>query len=108
MLGRGCVEDGVRRRAMFPRHGGRRGPSVVVRTRATRVTMKAAVNVSAVQVLANVTSQATATTRVNLAVQHLLAAASFSREVGLLEKQHTGEQSQAFGKISSTRPSRAC
>jgi len=58
--------------------------------------MKAAVNVSAVQVLANVTSQATATTRVNLAVQHLLAAASFSREVGLLEKQHTGEQFAGF------------
>jgi hypothetical protein len=36
------------------------------------------------------------TLRVNLAVQHLLAAAHFSRQVGMLEKQHADQEFAAF------------
>ena len=49
----------------------------------------------------------TAILRVNLAVQHLLAAARFSREVGELENQHKGEQWGAFWE-SLFHPAIAC
>jgi hypothetical protein len=45
------------------------------------------------------TAKARATLRVNLAVQHMLAAARFSREVGKLEREHDG---QAFGEFFET------
>ena len=46
--------------------------------------------------LGNVTVSAIATMKVNLAVQHMLAAARFSREVGMLENQNSGQQFGAF------------
>jgi hypothetical protein len=46
--------------------------------------------------LGPVTMTAHATMRVNLAVQHLLAAAHYSREVGTIEKQYRGQQFGAF------------
>src|SRR5438874_1233380 len=42
------------------------------------------------------TATATATIRVNLAVQHMLAAARFSRKVSKLEDQYKGEE---FGEF---------
>jgi hypothetical protein len=42
--------------------------------------------------LGKVTVKAMATVKVNLAVQHMLAAARFSREVHALESQHKGQQ----------------
>jgi hypothetical protein len=49
-----------------------------------------------VHVIAQATMTATVTVRVNLAVQHMLAAARFSREVGNLECEH---KSQPFGEF---------
>jgi hypothetical protein len=51
---------------------------------------------AAVHLSVHSTMQANATLRVNLAVQHLLAAAHFSRQVGMLEKQHAGQEFAAF------------
>jgi hypothetical protein len=38
--------------------------------------------------------------KVNLAVQHMMAAARFSREVDALEQRHRGEEFGAFWEIS--------
>jgi hypothetical protein len=56
---------------------------------------------------ATATVTVTAILRVNLAVQHLLAAARFSREVGKLENQHKGEQWGEFWE-SLFHPAIAC
>ena len=53
------------------------------------------------------TVTATATLRVNLAVQHLLAAARFSRDVGRPEEVHRGAQFDAFWE-SIFHPAIAC
>jgi hypothetical protein len=45
------------------------------------------------------TATATAIHRVNLAVRHLLAAAHFSRQVGALERENSGQQFGAFWEI---------
>jgi hypothetical protein len=53
------------------------------------------------------TATINATMRVNLAVQHLLAAARFSRDVGRLESEHKGQQFGEFWE-SIFHPAMAC
>ena len=62
----------------------------------TENVQSATVNLQGVSEIAVATVSITAKIRVNLAVQHMLAAARFSREVGQLEEQHRGEQ---FGEF---------
>ena len=64
-------------------------------------------NIAGVSSLGLFGSQITAKTRVNLAVQHLLAAARFSREVGRLENEHKGQQFGEFWE-SLFHPAIAC
>ncbi len=61
----------------------------------TEKAQSVAVNIMGVSTVANV-GTITVAVRVNLAVQHMLAAARFSREVGNLERDHKGEKFAAF------------
>lgn len=60
--------------------------------------------VDATGATATATATATAILRVNLAVRHLLAAAHFSRQVGSLEKENSGQSSARFGIVFFTMP----
>jgi hypothetical protein len=54
------------------------------------------VRAAGVMAAGKATIRATLTQKMNLAVQHLLAAARFSREVGVLENEHVGQRFGAF------------